>query len=90
MYNVIKKFLVLYHHLSLPGIGNFNVETQPAEIDFASHKIMPSKNTIVFSNDKIPAEKKFYEFLSNELNVDEVQAIRSFTNFATRLHRGLS
>jgi nucleoid DNA-binding protein len=90
MYIVIRKFLALYHHLSLPGIGNFNVETQPAKIDFASHTISCSKNTIVFSNDKVPAEKKFYEFLSRELHVDEVQAIKSFTNFTSHLQDDLN
>src|ERR1700710_3131511 len=90
MYNVIRKFLGLYHHLSLPGIGNFNVETQPAKIDFASHTISSSKNIIVFSNDKVQAGKKFYEFLSHELHVDEVQAIRSFTNFTSHLQDDLN
>jgi len=90
MYNAIKKFLALYHHLSLPGIGNFNVENQPAQIDFANRSITSSKNKIVFSNDKLPAEKKFYEFLSYELNIDEVQAVRNFTNFASRLQDDLN
>jgi nucleoid DNA-binding protein len=90
MYSVIKKFLALHHHLSLPGLGNFVVETQPAKLDFANHIISPSKNAIVFSNDKIPAEKKFYEFLSRELHVDEVQATRSFTNFSSSLQDDLN
>jgi hypothetical protein len=90
MYNVIRKFLALYHHLSLPGIGNFNVELQPAQIDFADHRILPSKNKIVFSNNTLSAEKKFYEFLSHELNIDETQAIRNFTNFTARLQDDLN
>ncbi|HEY2726916.1 MAG TPA: hypothetical protein VGI61_07070 [Parafilimonas sp.] len=90
MYNAIKKFLALYHHLSLPGIGNFTVETQPAKIDFANHTISSSKNKIVFSNDIFSAEKKFYKFLSHELNIDEVHAIRSFTNFTSRLQDDLN
>ena len=85
MYSVIRKFLALHHHLSLPGIGNFNVELQPAQIDFADHRILPSKNKIVFSNNTIPAEKNFFEFISHELNIDEVHAIRNFTNFTARL-----
>ncbi|MEP6465049.1 MAG: hypothetical protein ABJB05_02035 [Parafilimonas sp.] len=89
MYTVIRKFLALYHHLSLPGIGHFNVELQPAQIDFANHQILPTKNKIVFSNDTFPAEKKFYEFVSRELNIDEVHAIRNFTNFTSLLQNDL-
>lgn len=90
MYYVIRKFLALHHHLSLPGIGSFSVEKQPAEIDFANRSIIAEKNKIVFNNDKLPAEKKFYEFLSYELNIDEVKAIRSFTNFTAQLQDNLN
>lgn len=85
MYNAIKKFLVLHHHLALPGIGNFKIETVPAEIDIANRSIKSSHNKIVFSNDKLPAEKKFYSFLSHELKIDEVQSVRAFTNFTAQL-----
>ena len=79
----------LHHHLSLPGIGNFSVETQPAQIDFTNRSITSSKNKIVFNNDKLPAEKKFYEFLSQELNTDETSAIQNLTNFTKQLQRDL-
>jgi nucleoid DNA-binding protein len=90
MYNAIKKFLALHHHLSLPGIGNFSIETKPAGIDFANRSITPTQSKIVFSNEKLPAEKKFYAFLSQQLKIDELQAIRSFTNFTSRLQNDLN
>src|ERR1700748_2731640 len=90
MYNIIRKFFALHHHLSLPGIGSFLVETQPSQIDFTNRSISSAKNKIVFNNDKLPPEKKFYEFLSNELKVDELQAIRSFTDYTTKLHDDLN
>ncbi|MBV9963693.1 MAG: hypothetical protein JO072_15735, partial [Parafilimonas sp.] len=43
-----------------------------------------------FNNDKLPPEKKFYEFLSHELKVDEVQAIRNFTDYTARLNDDLN
>src|ERR1700761_4658891 len=89
MYNVIRKFFALHHHLSLPGIGSFLVETQPSQIDFTNRSISSAKNKIVFNNDKLPPEKKFYEFLSHELNVDELHAIRSFTNYTSKLQEDL-
>lgn len=81
MYNIVKKYLALHYHLSLPGIGNFSVETVPAKINIVDRTILPSINKINFSSDNLPSEKKFYSFLSEELNVDETQAVRSFTHF---------
>lgn len=89
MYNAVKKFLALHHHIALPGIGNFIVETKPAELDFVSRRIISSQHKIVFNNDKLPAEKKFFNFLAGELNMDEVQATDAFTNFTNRLHDAL-
>jgi len=89
MYKAVLKFFALHHHLSLPGIGHFNVETQPAEIDFTDRSIISSKNKIVFSNDKLPAEKKLCDFLSLELNTDETRATQSLTEFTEQLQRDL-
>ena len=85
MYKAIRKFLALHHHLSLPGIGNFSVEGCAAQIDIANRVINPPSNKINFSNEKLPPEKFFYNFLAHELNVDEVHAVRSFTDFTTQL-----
>ena len=89
MYKAVRKFLALNHHLALPGIGNFNVEIVPAQIDIANRTILPSSTQIKFSNEKLPAEKFFYNFLARELNVDELQAIRRFTDFTTQLQSDL-
>ena len=89
MYNAVRKFLALHHHLALPGIGSFNVETVPAQIDIADRTILPSSTQIEFSNEKLPAEKLFYNFLARELNIDETQAIRRFTDFAAQLQSDL-
>ena len=90
MYNTVRKFFALYHHLTLPGIGNFSVETAPANIDFTNRSITSSLNKIVFSNNKLPAEKKFYNFISHELNIDEMQAEQRFTNFTAQLQGNLN
>ena len=85
MYPVLKKFLALYHHLVLPGIGNFSIEKIPASLDIANRCINPPVAKINFSDDKLPADKFFFHFLAQELNIDEVQAIRNFTDFNTQL-----
>src|SRR4051812_23737612 len=89
MYKALQKFLALNNHLSIPGIGNFLVETIPAQIDFTNRSVSPSNKKVVFSNDKLPAEKKFYDFLARELHIDEVQAIVKFTDFTDALQHSL-
>ena len=89
MYTAVKKFLALHHHLSLPGIGSFTVETIPAQINIANRSILPSNEKINFSNEILPSEKKFYSFLSEELSVDETQAQRSFIHFVDDLKSDL-
>jgi len=89
MYSAIKKFLVLHHHLSLPGIGNFSVEKNAARIDIANRVIDPPFEQIKFSSEKLRPEKLFYNFLAYELNVDEVQAVRRFTDFASQLQSNI-
>lgn len=89
MYNIVQKFLALHHHLALPGIGNFKVEKTPAQIDIANRIITPPLSQIKFSNDKLPAEKFFFNFLAHELNIDEVQAVRRFTDFTSQLQNDL-
>jgi nucleoid DNA-binding protein len=89
MNNAVRKFLALHHHLALPGIGNFSVEMVPAQIDIANRTILPSSMQINFSNEKLPAEKLFYNFLARELNIDETQAVRRFTDFTAQLQSDL-
>ena len=85
MYSAIKKFLALHHRLSLPGIGNFSVESNAAQIDFANRVVNPPSEQIKFSSEKLRPEKLFYNFLAYELSVDEVQAVRRFTDFTAQL-----
>lgn len=85
MYAVLNKFLTLFHHLTLPGIGNLRVEQKPAQIDIANRSVYKPAPKIIFSNEELPADRQFFHFLSQELHIDEVQAIRRFTDFATQL-----
>jgi CCDC81-like prokaryotic HU domain 1 len=89
MHNAVRKFLTLNHHLALPGIGNFIVEIIPAHIDIANRTILPSSTEIKFSNEKLPAEKFFFNFLARELSTDELQAVRMFTDFTSHLQSDL-
>jgi nucleoid DNA-binding protein len=90
MYNSVRKYFAQHQHLVLPGIGHFSVETKPAQIDLAARTITSPQKKIIFTGDKLPAEEKFYNFLAHELNTDEVQAIRLFTDFTSQLQNELT
>ena len=90
MYNSVRKYFAQHQHLVLPGIGRFSVETKPAQIDPATRIITSSQKKVVFTGDKLPAEKKFYDFIADDLKTDEVQAIRLFTNFTSQLRDELN
>ncbi len=89
MYNEVNKFFALHHLLALPGIGNFSVETNDAQIDFADRSIVSAQNKIVFSSKQLQPEKKFYDFLANELNINEEQAVISFAIFTSEIKNEL-
>jgi hypothetical protein len=89
MYNEVNKFFALHHHLALPGIGNFNVETSDAQIDFVNRSIISAQKKIVFGNDALHPEEKFYNFLAEELNINEDQAIISFAIFTSEIKNDL-
>jgi hypothetical protein len=89
MYNEVNKFFALYHHLILPGIGNFKVEINAAQIDFVNRSIASAQNKIVYSNDKLQPQKNFYSFLANELNINEEQAVISFAIFTSEIKNNL-
>ncbi|HEX5153361.1 MAG TPA: hypothetical protein VFW07_18045 [Parafilimonas sp.] len=90
MYHSVGKYFAQHQRLVLPGIGRFSVEAKSAQIDLATRIITSPQKKIVFTGDKLPAEKKFYHFLADELNIDEVQAIRAFTDFTSQLQDELN
>ena len=65
MYNSVGKYFAQHQHLVLPGIGYFSVKAMPAQIDLAVRIITPPQKSIIFTNDKLPAEKKLYYFLAD-------------------------
>ena len=84
------KFLVLNGHLCIPQLGSFIIKQIPAHSDAALGLLYPPKPVISFTEGEIPmSEKLFFDFLSNELGVDEVSAIKQFHEFADHFRNEL-
>ena len=89
MYNYLYKYLALYKHLTIPGIGTFMVEAAGAKLDFAEKLIHPALPLIMYNMDNTTPERKLFNFLSSHLQVDEVNAIRKYNDFAASLKEEL-
>jgi len=88
MYQYIHKYFALHKTVSLPGIGSFTVETQPAKLDFIEKSLHAPLYHIRYNKyDK--ADENFYAFLSRETGVDETDAYGNFNNFLQQLKEQL-
>jgi hypothetical protein len=90
MVPLLYKYLTLHDHVSIPGIGHFTIERQPAKLDVEHNVIHPPLSTISYKNEKDVADKTFYSFLAKEMNIDVVEAIRQFQDFAFHLKNNIS
>lgn len=89
MYPLVYKYLVLHKKVSVPGVGNFLIDAQPAQIA-EEHILQPAVSHILFKPETALADKNFYEFLSAEMHIDEVEAIKKFHEFAYELKGNIS
>lgn len=80
------KFLVLHHSLTIPQLGSFIIEEEPARLDTASSLLFAPKPVIHFSETVVPVpDKFFFSFLAEEMDVDEITAIREFDDFCSHM-----
>lgn len=82
MYGELYQYLVLHKRLSLPGIGTFQVERKPADIDFANKMINPPSYSIALHHGVTGTSRKLFDWLSTAFNIPEREAISRFNEFA--------
>ncbi len=84
------KYLVLHRNLSIPQLGSFLIKDQPAHYENATGLLHAPQPLIYFSEGVTSmSEKLFFDFLSVEMGVDEVAAIKQFHDYAYRLRENL-
>ncbi|MDE3235440.1 MAG: hypothetical protein KGO81_05745 [Bacteroidota bacterium] len=85
MYELFYKYLILNKKAGIPGIGNFEVQSVPAHLDFVTKTISAPAQSIRFDTEKVSLDRSFYNYLSRELNVNEIEAINQFNEFSHKL-----
>ena len=82
----IYKYLLLHQHLSIPALGSFSIEYQPAYYNEATELLFPRRPIIQFNEGPATApDANLIRFLSDEMKIDEVKAEKDFKNFSIGL-----
>jgi len=89
MYQYLHKYFSLNKNLVLPGIGSFYAETQSANLDFINKTLLAPVTVIHYKGEEAVADEKFYNFLSKEAGLNEIEATDHFNFFATNLKQQL-
>ncbi len=87
----LHKFLVLYRKLSIPELGSFTIDNEPARADASNALLFPPRPVIHFGEESIPmSDKLFFEFLSEQMGIDEETAAKEFHDFSHKLTTDIS
>lgn len=85
------KYLLLNQKLSIPALGNFVIEYQPAYFNEATGLLFPRRPVIEFNEGPAAEpEKPFFDFLAVEMGVDVIVAIKAFQDFSIYLLAGIA
>src|SRR6218665_612555 len=85
MYKELYQYLVLYRQLNIPGVGVFQLERKPADLDFDNKVVNPPSYTVALyhGNELMPAKQ--LNWLADALNISEVDVPERVSNFASNL-----
>lgn len=91
MYQYLHKYLVLNHRLSIPDIGNFVIEQNTAKLDSANGFLFAPAPAIRFKQEPTPPSDKFlFDFISEEMGVDQMTAIKQFHDYVYKIKTSLT
>lgn len=85
MYPVIYKYLLQHKKVSIPGIGSFVMKHKSANLNADENLLNAPVTAIVYKAETALADKSFYNFVSNELQIEEIEAIKNFHEYTYQL-----
>lgn len=89
MYQELYKYFVLNKKVSIPGIGNFSINSTPAKLDFIAGVLHAPQPKVGFVQEDLAVDKNFVQYLSKELKIDERQAAQDFKAFGQSIKDNL-
>lgn len=90
MFQLLYKYLILNKKVSVPGIGVFVIERQPAKLDFTNKVFVSPAFQIGFKPQPSLTDNRIYTFISREQKIDESEAVSRYYNFAHKLKENLT
>jgi hypothetical protein len=90
MFDLFYKYLIINRQVGIPGIGLFQLSHSTSKIDAEQNVIHPPVPQIKFTQKSTGADKKFFQFVSTELKVQEWESIRRFHDFTYKLKNDLN
>lgn len=90
MFDLFYKYLLINSQVGIPGIGLFQLSHSTAKIDADQNIISPPVPLIKFTQKTTGADKKFFQYVSTELKVQEWESIRRFHDFTYKLKNDLN
>lgn len=85
MFHLLYKYFALHHQLTIPGIGGFVLEREHAKVDAVQSVIHPPLQVVKFKPHAAQLDNSFYVYLADELQIEVLEAIRRYQNFASDL-----
>lgn len=81
MYSELYRYFILHKELPLPGIGTFQLQTQPAKYDFPEKIFRPPVYSVLFQHGNGSAPRRLFEWLADVFSVSERDAVIRFNDF---------
>lgn len=85
MYEILYKYLILNNKISLPGIGSFFIESVPAKMNIVTNSLIAPARLVSFTAEVDSIPNRFYEYLSREMQLNEIEAATKFNQFSNEL-----
>ena len=89
MQGELYQYLVLHKRLNIPGVGTFQLERKPADIDFVNKIANPPAYSISLHHGNPTPSGNIFSWLAFVLNISEMDAIRRFNDFAFDVKNGV-
>jgi len=90
MFRLLYEYLLKFHSLSLPGIGEVRVETTKARADVTAQEILPPAYQYVFDAGKTARLSRLYEWLADREGVEESEAVQQLNDFSRKIKETLN
>lgn len=86
MFQLLYRYFLQHHRLSLPSLGSFFLEREKAGFDVVSQTMTPPVDRAAFEQGEDSPARSLFAFLAREKKISEWEAIRELNDFAYNLN----